>query len=92
QVRGDYNCYYGNAVDISWAGTNYSLSGLKSAKPEASLNEQHSISANPSYVNASTGNYQLNSGSPAIAAGTTQTLFNTNITGAVRASWNIGAY
>ncbi len=92
QVRGDYNCYYGNAVDIIWAGTNYSLSGLKSAKPEASLNEQHSITANPSYVSASTGNYQLNSGSPAIGAGTPLTLFNTNITGAVRASWDIGAY
>ena len=91
QVTSDYNLYYGNATDIIWSGSNYSLAGFKSAHPEASGSDLHSVSANPSYA-SSTGNYHLNSGSPAIGAGTPQTLFNTNITGATRSSWNIGPY
>ena len=87
QVTSDYNLYYGNATDIIWSGSNYSLAGYKSAHP----GEQHSVSANPSYA-SSTGNYRLNSGSPAIGAGTPQTLFNTTITGATRSSWDIGPY
>ncbi len=93
QVSSDYNLYYGNASDIIWTGTSYKLAGFQSAKPEVSGNELHSISANPLYVDAAAGNYQLNSGSPAIGAGTTISAVPYNYDYATRQTpFNIGAY
>ena len=68
-VTGTNNLWYGNATDIQWNGSNYTIAGFQSAHPEASGNELHSISSTPSYAGASTGNYSLNSGSPAIGTG-----------------------
>ncbi len=93
QVSGDYNLYYGNAADIIWTGTNYTLAQFQSARPEASGNELHSISANPLYVDASAGDYQLSSGSPAIGAGTTISAVPYNYDYVTRQTpYNIGAY
>ncbi|MGA2192855.1 MAG: right-handed parallel beta-helix repeat-containing protein [Nitrospirota bacterium] len=88
QIKSDYNCWYGNANDIQWNGSNYSLAQCKAN----TTNDAHSIGTNPSFVNAAARNYQLNSGSPCVDAGTPQTLFNTNMAGIVRSAWDIGAY
>jgi hypothetical protein len=66
QVHSDYNDLYNNAITVQWGGSNYSLSQFQSATG----NDTHSTNANPSYVNASTGNYRLNSTSPAANKGT----------------------
>jgi sugar lactone lactonase YvrE len=86
QITGDYNLWYGNSTDVQWKGSNYSLTQYKAN----TSNEAHSIQANPSFAGSS--NYHLNAGSPAIGAGTPLTLFKTNIAGATRSSWNMGAY
>ena len=92
QVVSDYNLYYGNATDVQWNGKNYTVAGFQSAKPEVSGNEAHSISANPSYVNSSAANYQLNSGSPAIGAGTPISQVTTNFNNVRRTVYDMGAY
>ncbi len=100
-LTSDYNLYYGDTNDIEWGGsypnygTNYTLAQFQNAGLETSGNEQHSISANPSYVSASSGNYHLNSGSPAIDKGTTFSLFNDDKDWYLRTDgygYDIGAY
>lgn len=56
--------------------------------------DSNSLTNDPLFVSAATGNYQLQSGSPAIGAGANLSgVFNIDITGATRsAPWDIGAY
>ena len=91
-VTGDYNLWYGNANDVYWNGTNKTLATYKTQSP---YNEAHSISANPSCVSASTGNYRLNAGSPAIDKGTTISKVANDMDYAARPkglAYDIGAY
>ncbi len=67
-ITSDNNLWYGNVTDVQWNGSNMTLAQFQASNS----NDQHSISANPSYVSASTVNYRLNSGSPAIDKGVTQ--------------------
>ncbi len=90
-VSGDYNLWYNNRVDVSWSGSSWSLSQYKSNI----ANEQHSVSANPAYVNAAAGDYRLILGSPAIDAGATVSSVITDFDGILRTqgrAYDIGAY
>ena len=66
-IIGDNNLWYNNAVTVLWNTSNNTLAQYQAN----TVNDRHSVGADPSYVSASTGNYHLNSTSPAIDKGTT---------------------
>lgn len=91
----DYNLYYGNATIVRWGTASYTtLAGLQSATGM----ETHGQSSNP-LLNAFP-TPTLQSGSPAIGAGTNLTSLgvsqlDSDLTGASRPSsgaWDLGAY
>jgi len=67
----DYNLVYqssSKSTEYTWAGTSYSTQGALNA---ATGQEAHGIFADPQFVNAAAGNFQLTSGSPAIDSANT---------------------
>jgi hypothetical protein len=87
----DYNGFYGNRSDFNWKGANMSAAQFASS----TVNERHSIRANPLFVNGASGSYYLGAGSPMIDRGIAMTLFNTDKDGIARPTGggtDIGAY
>jgi len=101
-----YNLFYqeGGRVRIDWRDlTNYNVSEFISAFPDKS---EGCIEADPQFIDAVGGNFDLLSGSPAIDNGTLSDVYKTffdlydidirkDIAGGVRphgAEWDIGAY
>ena len=93
----DYNLFYGNSTDVQWGTSNGGWANYSLAQFKANTSQdQHSITANSSYVSPSTDNYQLNSGSPALSAGSNlYSIFTTDSLGNSRpqsGSWAMGAF
>ncbi len=69
----DYNCYYMAAGTNRWVtnGTTYtSFASWQSAvQADVAGQESHSITSNPSFVDAANGDYRLNGGSPCAGTG-----------------------
>lgn len=63
----DYNCFYGSSgsTPFKWAGTSYNFADYKTASSQ----DAHSLNAAPLFVNAGTGDFHLQAGSPCIDAG-----------------------
>lgn len=100
------NVFYGNAhrgiaIDSGSVGTiirnNISFGNNQTAIANFSSTTtlSHNLTTNPLFVNPSTFDFHLQSGSPAINAGTTIATFNTDFDGVLRpqgSAWDIGAY
>ncbi|MDR9854331.1 right-handed parallel beta-helix repeat-containing protein [Paenibacillus sp. VCA1] len=94
----DYNLYFapGGNANASWTWKNKEYTGF-SAYKTGTGNDAHSIFADPKFVNVSLNDYHLQSTSPAIDAGSTDTAIigeydldgNARVQGA---AVNIGAY
>jgi hypothetical protein len=90
------NISWGNPTDLYNFGSGGSvtatnnLCGSNSGWPGTPCN----VTSNPLFVNASAGNFQLQSGSPAIGKGLTLSApYNTDITGGIRSvPFDLGAY
>ena len=88
---GDFNDFYGNKTDVVWNGsTNWTLAQFATN----TMNDRHSITANPSFVSAGS-DFKLNSNSPAINKGAVLSLVSTDKDGVSRpngAGYELGAY
>jgi hypothetical protein len=76
--------------NIAWGGTNNTIADNGSATLK-----DHNRFSDPLAVNAAGGDFHLQAGSPAIDAGTTETLFSSDKDLVARpkgAAWDIGAY
>lgn len=99
----DNNIIYGPSVRISWNGATYSgLAAFQSATGKCAS----CVNSDPNFVNATSGNFSIQSPSPAIDKGSLQSVYATfrsrygidiseDTLGAPRpqgAAWDIGAY
>jgi len=87
----DYNCYYNDSGSFYYSGGEISYASWKALGFDS-----HSITSNPLYVNVSAANFNIQSSSPCVNAGTSESsYFTTDILGNSRPSgsgWTIGAY
>nr|WP_275983691.1 right-handed parallel beta-helix repeat-containing protein [Paenibacillus hamazuiensis] len=93
----DYNLYYapGGSSGATWTWKNVEYTGF-SAYKTGTGNDAHSLFADPKFVNVSADNYHLQTASPAVDAGSTDTavIGSFDIDGQARVSGaavNIGA-
>ncbi|MDD5570319.1 MAG: choice-of-anchor Q domain-containing protein [Bacteroidales bacterium] len=89
-ITSDNNGFYGNATDVVWNSSYWTLAQFKAN----TSNDHNSISANPVFV-TSGSDFHLKSTSPAIDKGVTTTMFSTDFDYNIRpqgSGYDIGAY